>query len=146
VTDRISRDEWGLRLAEATGSRGTCRRRWVGAVLTDAAGVVLSTGYNGTPRGWDHCTDVPCGGEGFASGAGLDECEAIHAEVNAVVSCPDPARIHTVYLTVSPCVPCVKMLLATRARRIVYRYGYPAPRAEELWLRAGREWKELPGG
>lgn len=141
---RISRDEWGLRIAEATALRGTCPRRIVGAVAVDGRGVIVATGYNGVPRGWPHCTDNPCGGEGFASGQGLGECEAIHAEVNLISACADTSAIHTVYVTVSPCISCVKALLATGARRVVFRSAYAdADRARFLWTRMGLEWKEL---
>ncbi len=140
---RISRDEWGLLLAEATALRGTCPRRQVGAVAIDVRGIVIATGYNGVPRGWPHCTETPCGGEGFASGQGLDECEAIHAEINMIAQCADAQQIYAVYLTVSPCVACVKALLATGARRVVFRHAYPDDRARALWTRMGFEWKEL---
>jgi dCMP deaminase len=138
---RISRDEWGLRLAEVTALRGTCARRKVGAVAVDQEGVILSTGYNGTPRGFPHCTETPCEGIGFTSGLGLDVCEAIHAEVNCVVFCPDPQRIMTLYATTAPCVSCVKMLLATSCRRIVFREDYAASGCY-LWT-ITREWIHL---
>src|SRR4029077_17763045 len=136
---RISRDEWGLRLAEATALRGTCPRRQVGAVALDQIGRVLSTGYNGVPRGWDHCDVTPCGGAGFASGQGLDECEAVHAEANCIAQAPDAQRIWSVYVTTAPCVPCVKLLLATNAQRLIVRRLYDE-RSEALWRKDGREW------
>jgi dCMP deaminase len=141
---RISRDEWGLRLAEVTALRGTCSRRRVGAVAVDINGVILSTGYNGVPRGFQHCNEVPCAGTGFASGLGLDTCEAIHAEVNCVVFCPDTQRIMTLYVTTAPCVSCGKLLLATGCTRIVFREDYAAS-CSHLWWVAGREWIHLKG-
>lgn len=141
---RISRDEWGLRLAEATALRATCVRRRVGAVALDARGVVLATGYNGAPRGRPHCLDVPCAGAGFPSGEGLDECASIHAEQNMVARCPDAERIHTVYVTTSPCVPCVKLLFATGARRLVFRCLYQEE-ALRRWAEDGREWEMIGG-
>ena len=140
MADRISADEWGLRLAEVTALRGTCVRRKVGAVTVDCRGVILSTGYNGVPRGFTHCTITPCAGHGFASGAGLDVCEAIHAEANAIIFAPDPQRIATIYVTTAPCIACVKLLLATSARRIVFRDDYAAS-GEALWMTSlSREW------
>jgi dCMP deaminase len=137
---RVSRDEWGLAIAEATSLRGTCIRRKVGAVAVDWAGVILSTGYNGVPRGFPHCDETPCHGHGFASGQGLEVCEAIHAECNAVVFAPDAMKIDTLYVTTAPCVNCTKLLLATGCSRIVFRDDYAAS-GEHLWRAARREWK-----
>lgn len=55
---RISRDEWGLQIAEVTALRGTCLRRQVGCILTDENGIVLATGYNGVARGLSHCNET----------------------------------------------------------------------------------------
>ena len=152
---RPSVDEWGLRVAEVVASRGTCQRRKVGAVLLDARGRVLSTGYNGPARGTPNCgdewngrQDLACQGAGFPSGAGLDVCQAIHAEQNALLQCQDVERIHTACLTLSPCVACVKMLMNTGCQRIVFRAPYSAEHVEEArrWWTAwfGREWIYLP--
>jgi dCMP deaminase len=142
---RISRDEWGLRLAEVTALRGTCSRRQVGAVAVDQEGIILSTGYNGAPRGFQHCIELPCAGAGFESGSSLDICIAIHAEVNCVVFCSDPQRIMTLYATTAPCISCVKMLLATGCQRIVFREDYVVS-GYALWRRSTyKEWIHLKG-
>ncbi len=73
---RIDRDEWGLQIAEVTALRGTCLRRRVGCVLVDAEGRVLSTGYNGVPRGVPHCNDVvrvPIHGEEYTRSGWMDD-------------------------------------------------------------------------
>ena len=146
---RMSRDEWGLRLAEATAQRGTCLRRQVGCVLVDERGRVLSTGYNGVASGEPHCDEIsPCLGAGFHSGERLDLCVATHAEQNALIQCRDTDAILTCYVTVSPCISCVKLLMNTGCLRIVFREGY-AENAENLWVgtqRArtyGREWVKV---
>lgn len=54
---RLTRDAWAMRLAEDTARRATCLRRAVGAVLLDADGHVLSTGYNGVAAGMAHCNE-----------------------------------------------------------------------------------------
>lgn len=56
-TERLSRDEWAMRLAEVTARRATCLRRAVGCVLLDATGHVLATGYNGVASGMLHCNE-----------------------------------------------------------------------------------------
>jgi dCMP deaminase len=131
---RPTRDQWGLRLAQVVAERGTCARRKVGGVLVDARGHILSTGYNGKAAGLPHCTDEPCSGATAPSGTNLDACEAIHAEQNALMQCADVYAIDTVYVTASPCITCVKMLINTGARRIVFLEEYPHPAAKDLWL------------
>lgn len=143
---RISRDEWGLRLAEVTSLRGTCVRRAVGCVLTDDAGHVLATGYNGVPVGMTHCTEgTECLGAKSLPGEDLDLCWAIHAEQNALIQCSDARYIYTCYTTVEPCVHCVKMLMNTGCRRVVFRNKYPH-KSKEIWDQRGQtfEWVHIP--
>lgn len=131
---RPSWDETGLALAAVWALRGTCVRRQVGCQLLDAQGIPIGSGYNGPGPGQQHCIEKPCPGALAPSGTALEACEAIHAEQNALISCPDISRIATIYVTHSPCVHCVKMLLRTPASRIVFleRYAHDEP-AEKLW-------------
>lgn len=133
---RPTRDEYFMAMARLVATRATCARRAVGCVLVDLRGHVLATGYNGVPGGFEHCIDVPCPGAGLTSGQGLDACEAVHAEMNALTQCRDVYEIETVYCTTAPCVSCAKALLSTSARRIVFAETYPqADAARGLWLR-----------
>lgn len=133
---RFTKDELGLALAQSWSLRGTCARRQVGCVLFDADGVELSSGYNGPAAGEPHCIDVPCPGAKLASGTGLELCEAIHAEANALLKCPDVRRISTAYVTHSPCLHCVKLLMNTGCRRIVFLHKYAHDEAsQKLWTR-----------
>jgi len=133
---RIDRDALGLNLALMWAERGTCARRKVGCVLMDVDGYQLSSGYNGPAAGQPHCVDHPCLGANCAPGTGLDLCEAVHAEANALLRCPDVRLIHTCYVTHSPCVHCVKLLLNTGCRRIVFVTPYAHDEASrDLWLR-----------
>ena len=136
---RLSLDDLYLEMALLISKRATCARRAVGCVLTDHRGRVLSMGYNGVPSGAPHCTDHPCPGASFPSGEGLEKCQAIHAEQNAVVLLADPMAVHTAYITVSPCHSCVKLLLATSCRRIVCLGKYAHTEAIEEWRANGRE-------
>ena len=142
---RPSRDEVYLKIAELIATRGTCIRRQVGCVLVDARGRILSTGYNGVAAGRKHCSEgEPCPGACYPSGQGLDECEAIHAEQNAILLLRDPWTVDTAYVTVSPCLSCIKLLLGTSCKRIVCRYLYPHVNAVKWWTEAGRELIPLP--
>lgn len=139
---RPSIEVYYLRMARLVATRSTCARRSVGVVLVDARRHVLATGYNGPPSGFPHCrdtgwvTDRACPGRDQASGAGLDLCEAIHAEQNAILQCLDPYAIDTIYSTTAPCVSCAKLLLNTSARHLVFCDDYPSP-GLPLWNRAG---------
>lgn len=161
---RPSRDEWALKLALLTAQRTTCYRRAVGCVLLNAMGHVLATGYNGVAAGLPHCNHTEpidcatvgeagsmlvetfphaCAGAWSPSGTNLDGCQAIHAEQNALLQCRDIYQIHTCYVTASPCMTCVKLLLNTSCQRIVFVEEYPHSAARELWTGAGRAWEQL---
>lgn len=126
-------DDYFLMMAVLASTRGTCGRRRVGCVLVDRHNHVLATGYNGVASGVAHCTDVACPGRDLPSGTGLDKCEALHAEENALIQCTRPNDIDTVYSMASPCIHCVRRLMNTAARRIVFAEVYPHPESELLW-------------
>ena len=140
---KVLKDRVWCQVAEIISLLGTCRRRQTGAVFLDRLGRVLATGYNGTPAGMTHCIDEGCPGVGQASGKGLELCQAIHAEQNALIQCKFPDSIHTVYCTTSPCMHCVKMLGATSAIRIVFVDEYPHSEAKQYWEGLGRKWERL---
>jgi dCMP deaminase len=155
---RPSKDQWALELAQVTAKRATCCRRQVGCVLINARGHVLATGYNGVAAGQPHCNEpelvdvgegpmtlypTACPGASSPSGTNLDGCQAIHAEQNALLQCRDVYAIHTCYVTASPCITCVKLLLNTSCGRIVFVEEYPHTAARELWVQAGRVWEQL---
>jgi deoxycytidylate deaminase len=74
------------------------------------------------------------------SGSGLDQCQAIHAEINALIHCRDVGAVHAAYLTTTPCISCIKALLASSCKRIIASSEYPHMEARLLWLNSGREW------
>jgi dCMP deaminase len=137
---RPRRADTMLEIATAMAKRSTCARRQVGCVLTDMFGRVLATGHNGVPRALEHCTNSPCAGLGQKSGEGLDLCHAIHAEANALMFCQEVMKIASCYVTASPCVSCVKMLLNTTCKDIIFIEEYPHHDAKKLWTSAGRNW------
>lgn len=141
---RPSTDEYFLQMAELVAQRATCIRRRVGCVLVDRFNHVLATGYNGTSRGSIHCIDRPCVGAQLPSGQGLHLCQAIHAEINALVQCRDIDSIHSVYCTASPCVSCMRVIVGTGVHRIVFRELYPHPESIELANTRVIDWVHLP--
>jgi dCMP deaminase len=108
-TNRPTARDYFLGLLDAAASRSTCRRRAVAAILVDKDNHVLSIGYNGVPRRLPHCLSHPCPGAEDPSGNSV-RCEAVHAEVNAVLQCARVDLIHTAYVSCTPCFNCAKML------------------------------------
>jgi len=147
----VSRKSWDqhfLNIALEVANMGTCARRQVGCVLVDQHKVILATGFNGVPSKFEHCRDNPgheCQGANLPSGTGLDFCQAIHAEQNALLHCQDVRRVHAVYCTSSPCTTCVKLILGTQATRIVFVERYPHDTSEGLWTRNHLEERDRAG-
>ena len=137
---RLSEDQYFIDMALSSFKRGPCLRRAVGCVLVDSLGYMLSTGFNGNPHGQSHCIDVPCPGANKPSGTDLDKCEAIHAEINALMHCKDIGAVHKCYTTTSPCIHCVKALLATQCTEIIFLQEYPHTESKDLWLKSNRKW------
>lgn len=119
-------------IAYIMSKRSTCIRRRVGCVLIDVHNHVVATGYNGVGSGMEHCIDTPCPGADYESGQGLDKCQAIHAEQNALLQCKDVYSISYCYVTAEPCPTCTKLLMNTTCEYIYYAEYYPGE-AEQLW-------------
>jgi len=105
----------------------------------------VSVGVYRVAEHWERST-VPlhahaCSGAEAPSGQNLDGCQAIHAEQNALLQCRDVYAIHTAYVSASPCMTCVKLLLNTSCERVVFGESYPHGDAERVWSRAGRLWQ-----
>lgn len=138
---RPERDEYFVAMSLLAATRTTCHRRAVGCVIVNKLGHVLSTGYNGVARDTPHCKgNTLCSGANSPSGQNLDGCRAIHAEQNALLQCANVEDIEAVYVTASPCLTCVKLLLNTSCKRIVFSELYPHDEARLLWTNTGRQW------
>ncbi len=140
---RPSWDEYFSRMAGLAATRSTCLRRRVGAVIVKER-MVLSTGYNDTPRGVPNCGDGGCArcASDAPSGVGLDTCLCLHGEQNAIIQ----AAYHgvsiagaSIYVTHQPCLTCAKMILNAGIRRVVFSGDYPDPTARSMLESAGVE-------
>ncbi len=126
-------DEYFMEVARTVATRATCPRASVGAVIVREHRI-LTTGYNGAPRGVAHCSEIGC--EMVAG-----HCvRSTHAEANAVVQ----GALHgvgldgaTAYCTHQPCVNCAKLLISAGISRIVYEAAYTDAFAQALLAEAG---------
>jgi dCMP deaminase len=143
---RPSKDETFLHMAMVLSQQSTCVRRMVGCILVNREKRIVGSGYNGNAAGLPHCISVPCAGADKLSGEGLAICEAIHAEQNALMQCNDVRDIWVCYVTTSPCMHCVKMLLNTNCKYIVYYKEYTDfEQVREIWVRSGRNIRQIGG-
>ena len=142
--NQLKADEWLLAVARETAKNATCARRSVGCVLANERNQILATGFNGPPRGLPHCTaESPSDRKALIAGTGLglDLCQAVHAEQNALLQCRDVYQIESCFSTTAPCLTCTKLLLNTSCRAIYHIEDYPqAEMAKALWEGAGRVW------
>jgi dCMP deaminase len=135
-------DEYFMDIAHVVSKRGNCRRRKVAAVIVSDRRII-STGYNGTPRGIENCFEGGCPrcDSMASSGENLGECICAHAEENAIVQAAYhgiAVRNSTLYCILSPCLMCTKMIINAGIREIVYETEYHfTAQARELFDRAG---------
>jgi len=125
-----------MEMAHVVSKRSTCLRRKVGAILVKDRHI-LSTGYNGAPKGLSHCIDVGCIRQDMSvrSGERHELCRGLHAEQNAIIQAAVfgvSISGSTLYCTNTPCVVCVKMLINAGVKEIIYSGDYPDELAKKM--------------
>ena len=154
--ERVTKIDTYLNAAEVFAYRSTCLKRKYGAVIVrDDA--VISTGYNGAPRGKKNCCDIgycPRKEKKFHQGQGYDICRAVHAEANALLNCSREQTIGAdLYLTginpedssiheAKPCPLCARMIIQAGIKNVYLRVGkgvgeYKVVPAEKLFWVVG---------
>lgn len=128
---RPTLDETYLAMLPLYAARGTCARRQVAAIITDARGRLLGAGFNGVPRTFTHCTDHPCKGVDDLAGD-TRNCLAVHAEINAMLQCSERENMHTMYCSCSPCFECAKAILNTSIKEVIVLLLYADERGIKL--------------
>ena len=122
-------DQYFMNIAREVSSRSNCIKRKVAAIVVKDKRII-STGYNGTPRGTKNCNEGGCArcNSYTTGGTKLDECTCSHGEENAIVQ----ASYHGVslkdailYTTFSPCLTCSKMIINSGITEVVYNVDYP---------------------
>ncbi len=126
---RPSWDDYFMGISKVVASRSNCVKRKVAAIIVKDKRII-STGYNGTPRGTKNCNENGCPRcNSFAeAGKNLEECLCSHGEENAIVQ----ASYHgisisgsTLYTTFSPCLLCTKMIINAGIEEVIYNVDYP---------------------
>ena len=133
---RPSWDEYFMKIAALVSERSTCGRRMVGAIIVNNKRII-STGYNGAPRGLKHCLEVGCLRErmGSPSGERQELCRGAHAEQNAIIQAASSGvnmEGSTMYCTTAPCATCAKMIINAGVKRLVLGGRYPDSLGEAL--------------
>ena len=116
MSKQLKLDEVFINIAKEVGTLSYCTRSKVGAVLVKD-GNVISFGYNGTPAGMDNgCEEND-----------VTKDEVIHAEMNAILKAAKSGNAvdgSTLYLSLSPCQNCCKLIIQSGIKRVVYLEGY----------------------
>lgn len=110
-------DKAYLRIAKEWSRLSYCKRKQVGAIIVKDR-MIISDGYNGTPSGFENC----CEDEN-----GLTKWYVLHAEANAILKVAGSTQScegATLYITLSPCKECSKLIHQSGIKRVVYHQGY----------------------
>ena len=121
-----------LRMAYEWSKLSYCKRKQVGALIVKDR-MIISDGYNGTPTGFEnYCEDD----EGYT------KWYVLHAEANAILkvaSSTQSCEGATLYITLSPCKECSKLIHQAGIKRLVYKEGYKDNSGIEFLEKAGIE-------
>ncbi len=134
--ERVSKENYYLDIAQTVAERGTCLRRKFGAIIVKND-VIVSTGYNGAPRGRKNCSDLQfCFRDkmNIPRGERYELCRSVHAEQNAIIAAPREQMLGaTLYMScVTPdgreivggmnsCMMCKRVILNAGIARVVVR-------------------------
>jgi dCMP deaminase len=139
---RPSWDEYFVSISLLTKNRSNCIKRKVGCLVVKD-NRILSLGYNGTPINTKNCYEGGCkrcmdqfnnkeNKNGNSSGKALDLCMCLHAEENALLFVnKTDLKDSTMYVTLIPCISCVKKILQCKIKRVVYIEDY-SPEIDSL--------------
>lgn len=123
-------DKAYLRIAREWGQLSYCKRKKVGAIIVRDR-MIISDGYNGTPTGFENsCEDAE----------GLTSWYVLHAEANAILKVARSTQScegATLYITLSPCRECSKLIHQSGIKRVVYQMGYKDTSGIDFLKKAG---------
>ncbi len=134
---RLEWDAYFMRIAQLVAERSTCTRAKIGAVIVKDRNII-ATGYNGSPSGMPHCTDAGCLVYRTTNPDGREEenCfRTIHAEINAIAQAAKNGTMideGSIYVTSSPCIHCLKVIVNVGMRTIYYGKPYKIDTVQEM--------------
>ena len=132
---RVSKENYYLDIAQTVAERATCMRRHFGAIIVKND-TIVSTGYNGAPRGRKNCSDLEfCMRDklNIPRGERYELCRSVHAEANAIIAAPYDQMIgSTLYMVcitpdgeitpgTSSCMMCKRMVINAGISKVVIR-------------------------
>lgn len=123
-------DKAYLRIAKEWGLLSYCKRKKVGAIIVRDK-MIISDGYNGTPTGFENCCE---------DDEGLTQWYVLHAEANAILKVAKSTQScegATLYITLSPCKECSKLIHQSGIKRVVYQNGYRDTSGVDFLIKAG---------
>ncbi|NLK50797.1 MAG: cytidine deaminase [Candidatus Cloacimonetes bacterium] len=140
MDSRPSWQQYFMQMALLASQRSTCLRRKVGAILV-RNNQILSSGYNGSPKGIAHCAEVGCLREQLKVPAGQNHelCRGVHAEQNAIIQAGingSSTSNADLYCTHQPCSICARLIINAEIRTVYVAYPYPDKLAEQLFKEA----------
>ena len=136
-TKRLAIDDYFIKIALVVSERSTCKRHSVGAIIVKNK-IILSTGYNGAPKGTKDCLSLGClrDEQNIPSGERNEICRAVHAEQNAIIQAASNG-VNTenaiMYCTHSPCNVCAKMIANAGIKEIVVLNNYADQQYKKLF-------------
>ena len=142
--ERVSKRNYYLDIAQTVLERATCLRRVYGAIIVKND-EIISTGYNGAPRGRVNCSELGyCNREQLRipSGQRYELCRSVHAEANAITKVAKSANNcdgSTLYITAAPCIECSKLIIQAGIKRVVYCEEYRSEEGLDLLRKVGIE-------
>ena len=125
-------DKAYLRIAAEWSKLSYCKRKQVGAIIVRDR-MIISDGYNGTPSGFENCCEDT---------EGLTQWYVLHAEANAILKVARSTQTcdnATLYITLSPCKECSKLIHQSGIKRVVYKNGYRDTSGIDFLVKAGIE-------
>lgn len=129
---QLKYDKAYLRIATEWGKLSYCKRKQVGAIIVKDR-MIISDGYNGTPSGFENCCEDE---EGYT------KWYVLHAEANAILkvaSSTQSCKGATLYVTLSPCTDCSKLIHQSGIIRVVYKEAYKDDSGIQFLKKAGVE-------
>ena len=123
-------DKAYLRIAREWSLLSYCKRKQVGAIIVRDR-MIISDGYNGTPSGFENCCEDQ---------EGLTNWYVLHAEANAILKVARSTQScegATLYITMSPCKECSKLIHQSGIKRVVYQSGYKDTSGIDFLIKAG---------